>query len=344
MPADQPDRPTQPARPDMTTTLGDITLRNPIMTAAGTAGYADELSGYMDLASLGAVVTKSLSPFAWDGNPAPRLLPTDAGMLNSVGLQNPGVSAWRENYLPRLAKTGASVVASIWGRTVDDYKVAASELAGTGRAEPGLLEPGLPSTGLPSTGLLAVEVNISCPNLESANEMFAHRESATAAVISTVVAELAEAKPAIPVWAKLSPNATDIVAIARSAFEAGAQAVTLTNTLMAIAIDPETGKPVLGNVVGGLSGPAIRPVALRAVYDVRAALGPVPIIGVGGIFAASHAVEFLAAGASAVQVGTATFANPRAPQTIAKDLATWCSQRAIAAVSRLVGTAHEGGT
>ncbi len=320
-------QPDNPSLPDMTTTVGGVTLRNPVMTASGTAGYADELSDHMDLAALGAVVTKSLSPFAWNGNPAPRLVPTDAGMLNSVGLQNPGVSAWREHYLPKLAKTGASVVASIWGNTADDYKVAASELVGA--------------------DLLAVEVNISCPNLEShaaataAATMFAHSESATADAIAAAVAGLADSAEPVPVWAKLSPNATDIVAIARSALEAGAQALTLTNTLMAIAIDPELGKPVLGNIAGGLSGLAIRPVALRAVYDVRAALGEVPIIGVGGIFTAAHAVEFLAAGASAVQVGTASFANPRAPQNIAQDLRAWCRHRSIPAVSRLIGTAHE---
>ncbi len=313
---------------DMTAKVGSVTLSNPVMTASGTAGYSDELSGYMDLSALGAVVTKSLSPFAWNGNPPPRLLPTEAGMLNSVGLQNPGVSAWREHHLPQLVKTGASVVASIWGRTIDDYKVAASELAGA--------------------DIIAVEANISCPNLESSNEMFAHSPSATASAISAVVEGLASTGTAntvsastVPVWAKLSPNATDIVAIARSALDAGASAVTLTNTLMAIAIDPEQGKPVLGNVAGGLSGLAVRPVALRAVYDVRAALGPVPIIGVGGIFDASHAVEFLSAGANAVQVGTATFADPRAPQHIAKDLAAWCSQRNIHAVSQLIGRAHE---
>ncbi len=307
---------------DMTVQIGSITLRNPVMTASGTAGYSDEMSGYMDLTGLGAVVTKSLSPFAWNGNPPPRVLPTEAGMLNSVGLQNPGVSAWREHYLPQLAKTGASVVASIWGRTINDYKVAASELVGA--------------------DIIAVEVNISCPNLESSNEMFAHSQSATASAISAVVEGLANTDATSPaVWAKLSPNATDIVAIARSALDAGASAVTLTNTLMAIAIDPEHGKPMLGNIAGGLSGLAIRPVALRAVYDVRAALGSVPIIGVGGISNASHVVEYLSAGASAVQVGTATFADPRAPQHIAKDLASWCTQRNIHAVSQLTARAHE---
>lgn len=359
--------------PDMRAHVGRAILRNPVMTASGTAGYSDELSAYMDLSALGAVVVKSLSAYAWNGNPAPRLAPTDAGMLNSVGLQNPGVSVWRYTHLPKLARTGASVVASIWGQTVSDYRKAAAELA---------------ASGLTDAGLVAVEVNISCPNLESSNEIFAHSPDATAAVVAAVVDGLtsvsevsptmssatpgprpagvaeagvagdgangagvaedganrssARAASVVPVWAKLSPNTSDIVAISASALEAGAEALTLTNTLSAMVIDPERGRPVLGSGTGGgLSGPALRPVALRAVYEVRAALGPVPIVGVGGIGTTAHALEFLAAGASAVQIGTATFADPRSPQRIAEGLSRYCSQRNIASVGQLVGIAHE---
>ncbi|HCB34059.1 MAG TPA: dihydroorotate dehydrogenase [Acidimicrobiaceae bacterium] len=286
------------------------------MTASGTSGYGDELAAYTDLGALGAVVTKSLSPFRWEGNPAPRVVPADSGMVNAVGLQNPGVAAWREEQLPRLAAAGAAVVASVWGRTVADYAAAAA--------------------GLADAELAAVEVNISCPNLESADEMFAHSPAAAAAAVGAVV----EGCGPTPVWAKLSPNAADVVPVAAAVLDAGADAVTLVNTLMALAIDAETGKPALGNVFGGLSGPAIRPVALRAVYDVRAALGPVPIVGVGGIASAEHAVEFLSAGAVAVQVGTAGFADPRAAQRIAAGLVRWCERRGVGAVSELVGRAH----
>ena len=302
---------------DMTVQIGSVQLANPVMTASGTAGYGTELAAYLDLASLGAFVTKSLSPFAWDGNPAPRVVGTSAGMLNAVGLQNPGVEAWRENELPRLQRTGARVVASIWGRKVADYAAAAESLAGA--------------------GLTALEVNVSCPNLEGRGEMFACDRVATAEAIS------ASAAAGVPVWAKLTPNVTDLVEIAAAALEAGAEALTLINTVFGMSIDPVTAKPTLGIGGGGLSGPAIRPVAVRAVYDVRAALGEVPIVGVGGIAKGSHAAELMAAGASAIQVGTASFYDPKAPRSVLEELRNWCRQHGIGTAAELTGRAHQSG-
>lgn len=293
-----------------------MTLPNPVLTASGTAGHGAELSAYMDLSALGAVVVKSLSAEPWAGNPAPRVCEVDAGMLNSVGLQNPGVEAWLEGELPPLVATGARVVASIWGFTVEAYEKAATALAG---APP---------------EVVAVEVNLSCPNVESRRAMFAHSPALTAAAVE------ATAACGRPRWAKLSPNVTDLVEIAGAALGAGAEALTLVNTVMGMAIDPETRRPRLGAGGGGLSGPAIRPVAVRAVYEVASAFPEAPLVGVGGVARGEHAVELLVAGASAVQVGTATFADPRAPARIAEELARWCRRRGVATVADLVGSAR----
>jgi dihydroorotate dehydrogenase (NAD+) catalytic subunit len=298
------------------TTVGSVRLPSPVMTAAGTAGHGAELGAYLDLSRLGAVVVKSLSAEPWKGNPAPRVHPTTAGMLNSVGLQGPGVEAWLRDELPTLLAAGARVVASIWGRTVEDFARAAELLADA---------PG---------GVVAVEVNVSCPNLEARNQLFAHSPTATAEVISAAAGCLR------PRWAKLSPNTDRLVEVADAATQAGAEAVTLVNTVLGMVIDPETRQPVLGAGGGGLSGPAIHPVAVRAIYDVRAALPAVPIVGVGGVADGPTAVELLLAGASAVQVGTATFADPRATQRIADDLARWCRRRGVTEISQLIGAAH----
>ncbi|WP_420626222.1 dihydroorotate dehydrogenase [Candidatus Poriferisodalis sp.] len=299
---------------DMAVRIGSVELPNPVMTASGTAGYGTELRAYLDLAELGAVVTKSLSPFAWAGNPAPRVVGTPAGMLNAVGLQNPGAEAWLETELPRLRRTGARVVASIWGRTVADYEAAARTLA--------------------DAGLTALEVNVSCPNLEGRGQMFACDPAATADAISAATAA------GVPLWAKLTPNVTDLVEIAAAALTAGAEALTLINTVFGMSIDPVTAVPTLGNVGGGLSGPAIRPVAVRAIFDVRAALGEVPIVGVGGVAAAEHAVELMAAGACAIQVGTASFWDPRAPRKVVSELRRWCKKHGVFAAAELTGRAH----
>jgi dihydroorotate dehydrogenase (NAD+) catalytic subunit len=301
---------------DLTAQVGRVVFPNPVMTASGTAGHGAELGAYFDLAQLGAVVVKSLSAKPWQGNPAPRLHPVAAGMMNSVGLQNPGVDAWREHELPDLQARGARVVASIWGFTVEDYKLAADALAKCGPE------------------VVAVEVNLSCPNTEAGRQMFAHDPARAAAAIA------ATAGCNRPRWAKLSPNVTDIVPVAGAVFEAGADAVTLVNTVMGLALDPATGKARLGNGGGGLSGAAIHPVAVRAVYEVRAAFPFSPIVGVGGVTSGESAAELLAAGANAIQVGTATFANPRAPSRVLHELRAWCAKHKISHIDELIGRAH----
>ena len=301
---------------DLSTTIGQVVLPNPVMTASGTAGHGAELSAYVDLGGLGAMVVKSLSPFPWEGNPAPRVRGAVGGMINSVGLQNPGVEAWCRDELPELRDNGARVVASIWGRTVADYRAAADALRGV-------------------EGIIAVEINVSCPNLEDRKRMFSHDADAAAAVVEAVaVCEL-------PRWVKLSPNVTDIVAIAEAVSRAGADAVTLTNTVMGLVIDIESRLPVLGAGVGALSGPPIRPVALRAVYEVHAALPDLPIIGVGGIATSDDAVQFLMAGARAIQVGTATFADPRASTLVLRGLTKWCGHNLISSIEDIIGAAHD---
>lgn len=303
---------------DLTTTVGSVALANPIMTAAGTAGHGAELGAYCDLASLGAVVVKSLAPFAWAGNPAVRVHATTGGMINSVGLQGPGVEAWLASELPALLASGARVVASIWGRSVDDYRRAAQMLAD---APP---------------EVVAVEVNISCPNTEAGNEMFAHSTTMTTEVLAATVG------CGRPRWAKLSPN-VGLVAlpdIARAARDGGAEAVTLVNTFFGLVIDPGTGEPVLGGGGGGVSGPAIKPLAVRAVADVRAACPDLPIIGVGGIARVSDVIEYARVGADAVQVGTASFADPGIVGRLVTDLADWCAKQKVERFRDLIGTAR----
>lgn len=302
---------------DLRTAVGSVALRAPVMTASGTAGHGAEFANYLDPASLGAVVVKSMKADEWAGNPAPRVHPTASGMINSVGLQGKGVPHWLEHDLPDLLATGATVVASIWGSSVDDYARAAAALA----AAP--------------EGVVAVEVNVSCPNLEDRGSMFAHSRTATAEVIeaSTVVGR--------PMWAKLSPNAADLPEIAEAAYGAGAEAVVLTNTLLGMVIDTESRRPVLGAKKGGLSGAAMHPVAVRAVFDVHEALPELPIVGVGGTSSGTDVVEFLLAGASAVEVGTATFADPRAPRRILGEFEQWCQRHGVESVAELIGGAHD---
>jgi len=300
---------------DLTTEVGPVALANPVMTASGTAGHGDELAAYLDLASLGAVVVKSLSADPWAGNPAPRVHETPAGMINSVGLQGPGVAAWLADELPLLTRTGATVVASIWGTSVEDYGRAAAMLAG-------------------APGVVAVEVNVSCPNHHDRDRMFAHSPGATAEAIEAASA------CGLPMWAKLSPNVADLASIAAAAAEAGASAVTLVNTVLGMVIDTEARRPLLGGGGGGLSGPAIHPVAVRAVYDVRAALPSLPIVGVGGVARGADAVELMLAGASALQVGTASFADPRSVARVRDELEDWCRAHGVGAVRELIGGAH----
>ena len=301
---------------DLTTTVGSVTLANPVMTASGTAGHGDELGAYVDLSTLGAVVVKSLSPEPWAGNAAPRVHETPAGMINSVGLQGPGVRKWLEEELPAVIATGAPVVASIWGTTIEDYAKAAELL----RDAP--------------IEVVAVEVNVSCPNLHDRNRMFAHAPETTAEAIQ------AASVCGRPMWAKLSPNVSDLASIAKAAHSAGADAVTLVNTVLGMAIDTETRTYRLGGGGGGLSGPAIHPVAVRAVHDVHAAYPEIPIIGVGGVARGVDAIELMMAGASAIQVGTASFADPRSVARVLKEIEEWCAERSIGSVRELIGVVH----
>ena len=302
---------------DLSTRVGSVELANPVMTASGTSGHGAELAAYFDLSELGAVVVKSLSAEPWAGNPPARLVPVDAGMLNSVGLQGPGVEAWMESELPALAATGARVVASVWGQSVDGYAKAAEMLASAPPA------------------VVAVEVNVSCPNIEDRRRMFAHSPAATAEAVEAAAACLR------PRWAKLSPNVTDLVEIAGAAIGGGAEALTLVNTVMGMVIDPERHRPVLGAGGGGLSGGAIRPVAVRAVYECRAAFPDCPIVGVGGISRGEHVAEMMMAGADAVEVGTATFADPRAPRRVLAEFHRWCTRHNVLKSSQLTGAAHD---
>ena len=295
--------------------VGSIELSTPVMTASGTVGYGTEFQDYLDFASLGAVVTKSLAPYEWPGNAAPRLHPTPQGMMNAVGLQGPGVRYWLDHVVDELLATGATVVASIWGRSVADYEQAADMLAEA------------------PAGVVAVEVNLSCPNLEGRGSIFAHDAALSAAVMA------ATAGCGRPRWAKLSANTDRIVEVADAVVAAGADAVTCINTLLGLAYDPDTLAPTLGAGGGGLSGRAIHPVAVRAVHDVHQALPDVPIVGVGGVACGWDAAELLLAGAAAVQVGTASFADPRATQRVQDELITWALSRGLTSLADIAALA-----
>ena len=301
---------------DLRARIGSVELPNPVMTASGTAGHGAEFQSFFDLSDLGAHVVKSLAAFEWKGNPAPRVHPAGFGMINAVGLQGPGVTAWLSEDLPALTATGGRVVASIWGRSVDEYRRAAELLA----AAP--------------ANVIAVEVNLSCPNLEGRRGIFAHDPDLSAEVIAAVAA------CGRPRWAKLSANTDRVVEVADAVQHAGAEAVTLINTLLGMVIDPETRGPVLGAGGGGYSGQPVHPVAVRTVFDVHAALPELAIIGVGGVATGWDAVELILAGASAVQVGTANFVDPRASLTVLRGVSEWCASRGIGSVAELVGEAH----
>ena len=307
-------------KPQLETAIGSVRLPNPVMTASGTVGHGTEMARYLDYAELGAVVVKSLAPYEWPGNPPPRVHPVAAGMINSVGLQGPGLPRWLAEELPMLTAAGARVVASIWGRTLDDYAAAADLLATADREA--------------LRAVVAVEVNVSCPNLEDRGRMFSHSAAMTRAALA------ATASCRLPRWAKLSATG-DLVDIAAAAVEGGAEALTLINTLLGMVIDTDTRKPLLGGGGGGVSGRAMGPVAVRAVYDVYAAMPEVPIVGVGGIASGDDAVEMMLAGARAVQVGTATFADPRAPAKVLRGLTRWCAAQGIGSVEELIGAAHD---
>ena len=312
--------------PDLRVRLGPLELPNPVDAASGTFGHADEVARLCPPDRLGAVTAKSQAPFAWPGNPAPRLHMTPGGMLNAVGLQGRGIEHWIDADLPALRALGARVIASVWGHGVDDFGVAAKALRRV------------------ATEIVAVEVNVSCPNLhtrdagdasEQGSAIFAHDPAMTESAVRAVV----EAELGVPVLAKLSPNVTDLPAIAGAALRAGATGLTLVNTVRGLSVDAEERMPTLGAGLagGGLSGAAVKPIALRSVHDVAQAHPGVPIIGTGGVFSGVDAVEMLLAGASAVGVGTATFLDPRASLRILAELVDWCVTHDVARVADLTG-------
>ena len=296
---------------DLSIRLAGIPLRSPIVSASGCFGSGKEISAFMDLRTLGAVTVKSMTLEPWQGKPTPRMVETPSGMLNAIGLQNKGVEYFLAHDLRALSAAKVPVIASIAGNTVQEFVRVADRLRG-------------------APGVIAVEVNISCPNLEDRNSMFSHDPVATGAVISQVRRSLD-----VPMFAKLSPNVTSIVDIAGAAIDAGARGLSLINTPIGMAIDIETGKPKLGGIMGGLSGPAIRPIAVRAVYEVRQAFPDIPIIGMGGVMNYRDALEMLLAGATAVAIGTANFVDPKATLEITKGIERFMLERGIRSIARL---------
>jgi dihydroorotate dehydrogenase (NAD+) catalytic subunit len=300
---------------DLSVKLASAALPNPVLVASGTFGAGREAAAFLDPAKIGGIIVKSMTVVPWKGKPTPRMCETPSGMLNAIGIQNKGVDHFITEDLPWLVKKGARPIASIAGNTVEEFVRVADKLRTGG------------------TGLVAVEVNISCPNLEDRNNMFAHSPDATAAVVAGVK----KALPRLPVFPKLSPNVASLEAIAEAAIDAGADGISLINTVLGMAIDVRTRRPRLAGTVGGLSGPAIRPVAVRAVHEVHRAFPHVPIIGQGGIADAEDAIEMILAGATAVAVGTANFYNPRASLDVVTGIAEYMSEFGVASISELVG-------
>jgi len=305
--------------PDLRTRLGNVELPNPILTASGCASSGRELAQFIDVSRIGAIVTKSVMLAPRAGRPTPRMAETSSGMLNSIGLQGPGIDAFLQRDLPWLLSRGARAVVSIARNTVEEYAELAARLSD-------------------AAGVTALEVNISCPNVEHRGQVFACDATDAAAVIAAV---RARTRYDIPVFAKLSPDVTDIVAIARSCVSAGADGLSMINTLLGMAIDTETMRPVLAGLTGGLSGPAIRPVAVRCIWQVREALPDVPIIGMGGVMTGRDALELMLAGASMVSIGTAIFHDPSACARILRELDDELARRGIERLSEVVGLAHE---
>ncbi|HEY5432722.1 MAG TPA: dihydroorotate dehydrogenase [Coriobacteriia bacterium] len=298
---------------DLSVDLAGLRLRNPVMTASGTFASGREYADFVDLSRLGAVVTKGVSLDAWTGNESPRVAETASGMLNSIGLQNPGVEAFCAHDLAWLAERGVPVVVNVSGHSLEEYARVVERLES-------------------EAGVAAYEVNISCPNVDEGGMTFGTSCAPAAAVTAAVRAVTKR-----PLIVKLSPNVTDVTEIARAVEDAGADGVSLVNTLLGMAIDAETRRPKLARIVGGLSGPAIKPVALRMVWQVARAVA-VPVIGVGGIMTGEDAVEFLLAGASAVQVGTANFVDPTSTMRVLDGLTEYCARHGVARVSDLIGT------
>ena len=302
-----------PDKPDLKVKLGGLELQNPVMTASGTFGYAKEFEDLVDLDRLGAIIVKGLSLQPSKGNPPPRTIETPCGMLNAIGLENVGIDAFIEQKLPFLETLKPPVFVNIYGKKEEDYAELADRIDHLDT-------------------IAGIEVNISCPNVKAGGLAFGIDPEAATGVVEAV-----RRKTTKLVIVKLSPNVTDIKEIARCVEDAGADALSLINTITGMAIDVETRRPVLANITGGLSGPAIRPVALRMVWQVAQAV-TIPIIGIGGIMKARDALEFIIAGASAVQVGTANFVNPRATTDILDGLEEFMRTNGVSNIKELVGT------
>ncbi len=304
------------ASPDLSVEIAGMQMQNPVMSASGTFGYGMEYEGYLDLSALGAIVTKAVTLEAREGNPAPRVRETPAGMLNAIGLQNPGAEAFIGEKLPRLREFGVPVIVNMSGRSIEEFTRLAEVLS--------------------VDGVDALEVNVSCPNVEHEGMCFGIDCDMTGALTEAVIGATD-----LPVIVKLSPNVTDIAKIGRAAASAGAHAISLINTLCGMSIDVERRRPHLGNVTGGLSGPAIRPVAVHMVHRAAEAVD-LPIIGMGGIMNAKHALEFILAGASAVAVGTANFVEPATMPQVVKGLADYCRRHQVRQITDLVGALQSG--
>jgi dihydroorotate dehydrogenase (NAD+) catalytic subunit len=303
---------------DLSTEMAGLVLPSPVMTASGCAGYGRELDQFFDITEIGAIVTKSIMLQPRSGRATPRMAETPSGMLNSIGLQGPGIDSFLARDLKWLEHRGARTVVSIAGGSVDEYVKLAQKLR-------------------LSSAVAAVEVNISCPNVEDRGQVFACDPMASSAVIDGVRRNVS---PGVPVFAKLSPDVTDIVSIAIACVDAGADGLSMINTMLGVVIDTETMQPHLGGITGGLSGPAVRPVAVRCVWQVHRALPEVPIIGIGGIRSGADALEFMLAGASAIQVGTTIFNDPSAPRRIQRELQRLVHARGFQRVQDLIGHAH----
>lgn len=306
---------------DLSINLAGVELTSPVLVASGTFGAGREGGLFIQLSDLGGVIVKSTTLTPWRGKPTPRMCETPSGMLNAIGIQNKGIDHFISTDLPWLLKRKATVFASIAGNTVEEYVKVADKLRTGGR------------------GIAAVEVNISCPNLEDSSNMFGHSVESTGAVVEGVK----KALPRMAVFPKLSPNVTSLTEIAGAAIEAGADGLSLINTLFGMAIDVEHRRPKLAGITGGLSGPAIRPVAVRAVWDVHNAFPHVPIIGQGGVSTAEDALELILAGASAVAVGTANFINARSSQEVTAGIADYMDRHEVASVEELVGAVKAEG-
>jgi dihydroorotate dehydrogenase (NAD+) catalytic subunit len=298
---------------DLSATVGSLSLRTPVIAASGTFGYGVEYDGLVDWSLVGGVSVKGLSLNPSQGHRAPRMVETPAGMLNAIGLQNIGVDRFLTDKLPGLRATGTRVIANCWGNTIAEYEAVVERLDA-------------------APGIDALELNLSSPNKREWGVLPSSDPTITGEIVRAV-----RRRTRLPLWVKLTPNVTDIVSIARAAADAGADALTLINTLRGMAIDLEKRAPILSNVTGGLSGPAIKPVALYMVYEVARSV-PVPIVGVGGISTGEDAAEFLAAGASAVQVGTASLYDPAAPARVAQQLADVLDRLNEGSVKSLVGS------